>query len=143
MTITGPVYSRGSTTGANTVKAYNRFSYKTTGSIDAGDMGKMYRDDDDGNSSRNFSNVYCTSGNTTVVSGVSNYSIEVTDYAVVSSGATVIKFLSGSNVISGPISLGANDFIGGGLLLKTKIGEALVVNLTGSVVSGSLSYRLV
>lgn len=143
MTINGPIYSRGSSNGANTIKAYNKFSYKTLATIDADSMGKMYRDDDDGNASRNFSNIFCSSGNTTVISGVPNHSIEVTDYTAIASGATVLTFLSDSNVISGPMSLGANDFISGGLSLKTNLGESLVINLTGSVVSGSLSYRLV
>ena len=35
MTITGVIYSRGSANGANTVRAYNRFSYINTGTIDA------------------------------------------------------------------------------------------------------------
>ena len=42
MTINGVIYSRGSQNGINTVKSYNRFSYKNAVVIDADEMNISY-----------------------------------------------------------------------------------------------------
>mgnify|MGYP006921361569 CR=1 FL=1 len=141
MTINGPIYSRGASSGINTVKSYNRFGSKNSQSISADSMGKLYTEDEGG---RQFKSVALTSGTTVVVSGVTGYSIEVDDYTFVASGSTSLTILSGSTTIAGPVSLGANSTLyGQEKPLKTASGEALSINLSGSYVGGHLKYRLV
>ena len=139
-TITGSIYSRGSQNGANTVKAYNRFDSKTLVVIDAEVVGYIPSDEGYENSIK----ISATSGTSVLVSGVSNRQIEVLSYTVDASGATNIKFLSGSTDITGPMTMGANQVITNSEAgLKTGLGEALSINLTASAVNGHLAYRLV
>lgn len=141
MTIRGCIYSRGATIGTEVVKAYTFDQSKTVANIASNDANLIYRDDEGG---RNFVDILVGTGNTVLVSGVENKSIEVTDLLLVASGATVVKFLSDTTVIGGPMSVAANDTIGGaGQLYKTGKGEDFVINLTASSVGGNLSYRLV
>ena len=142
MTITGPIYSRSATNGANTVRAYNRFTYKNIATINAEGMNKFPREGVFDEEDKIFKSVYVGSGTTVVVSGVTDYAIEVCDYNLVASGATVLTFLSGSTNI-GKMSLAANDNISAFEALRTANGDALSINLTGSVVSGHLTYKLV
>lgn len=139
MAINGPIYSRGS--GVQTVYARNSLQNKSLGTISTKMMGDIYTPDEGG---RFFVRVNSTTGNTTLVTGVSGYQIEVDSYTLVASGATQVSFLSGSNIISGPMSLAANAMlIQPQASLRTNAGENLVLNLTASAISGDLSYRLV
>lgn len=141
MTINGPIYSRGATSGINTVKSYNSFGSRNSQTISAESMGKLYTEDEGG---RQFKSISISSGTTVVVSGVTGYSIEVDDYTFVASGTTALTILSGSTTIAGPINLGANSTLyGQGKPLQTASGEALSINLSGSYVGGHLKYRLV
>lgn len=140
MTINGPIYSRGASSGINTVKSYNRFGSKNSQSISADSMGKIY---DHGNP--RFSLISSTGGNSTIISGVSDYSIEVDSYVIVSSGSSSIKFLSGSTDITGTMQIAGSGGISANAdsgLIRTNSGEALVLNST-SAVAGHISYRLV
>lgn len=141
MTINGPIYSRGASSGINTVKSYTSFGSRNSQTIAAKSMGKMYTEDEGG---RQFKSISLTTGTTVVVSGVTGYSIEVDDYTFVASGATALTILSGSTTIAGPINLGANSTLyGQDKPLKAASGEALSINLSGSYVGGHLKYRLV
>lgn len=141
MTITGLIYSRGSSNGANTVKSYNRFGSKNSVAIDAKSMGYMASPDE---GYRESIKVSVTSGTTVLVSGVSNKKIEVDTYSLAASGACAVKFLSASTDITGPLTLAANGtIVNTDASIKTGIGEALSINLSASAVGGHLSYRLV
>lgn len=141
MTINGPVYSRGATSGINTVKSYNSFGSRNSQTIAAESMSRIY----DYENPTEFSVISSTGGNSTLVSGVPNYSIEVESYVLVSSGSSSIKFLSDSTDITGTMQVAANGSISANSkdgLIKTGSGEALVLNST-SAVAGHISYRLV
>jgi len=139
MTINGPVYSRGS--GVQTVYARNSLQNKSLGTISNKMMGDIYTPDEGGRMSVRVSG---GTGNTTLVTGVSGYQIEVESYTLVASGATGLSFLSNANVISGPMSLAANAvLVQQQSFLRTNAGESLILNLTASAVTGDLSYRLV
>ncbi len=143
MTITGPIYSRGATNGANTVKSYNRFGYTNSKTISANQANLQSIKPEI--KSDLFSVVIATTGGTSViVSGVPNFCISVDNYTVVASGASSIKFLSGSNDITGNMSIGANGGVAtnGGQVVKTNVNESLSIAATGSV-AGHLSYRLI
>lgn len=141
MTINGPIYSRGASSGINTVKSYNRFGSKNSQTISAKSMGGMYTEDEGG---RQYKSISLTTGTTVVVSGVQGYSIEVDDYTFVASGSTTLTVLSGATTIAGPVNLGANSTLyGQDKPLKTASGEGLSINLSGSYVGGHLKYRLV
>jgi hypothetical protein len=73
-------------------------------------------------------------------------SIYVVQYTIVASIATVVKFVSGTTDITGPMSFAANGgtsppFAGpDGWLFRTQPGEALVINQTVDGVDGHLTY---
>lgn len=143
MAINGVIYSSGTSNGINTVKSYNRFGSRNSVTISAEEMGPMYPIDE----GHRFPLSIATTGGTTVlVSGVTGRSIEVDNYTVVASGATGVRFLSGSTNITGPMSLAANGSVSAntdnGYLMKTASGESLSIAST-STVSGHLSYRIV
>jgi hypothetical protein len=141
MTISGPIYSRGATLGINTVKSYNRFASANSKTVVANEVGYSYTEDEGG---RGFVDVGAGTGVTVLVSGVPDKSIEVTNYMINASGATVVSWLSGSNTIAGPFNMAANaTIVNDSKSLRTNRGESLSINLTASVVNGHLSYRLV
>ena len=141
MTITGPIYSRGTTNGANTVKSYNRFGSKNSKTIDAKSMGYMASLDE---GYRESIKVSVAAGTTVLVSGVNNKIIEVDSYSLAASGACSVKFLSAANDVTGSMALAANGtIVNTDSSIKTGIGEALSINLSASAVGGHLSYRLI
>lgn len=141
MTITGPIYSRGSENGANTVKSYNRFGSNNLVTIAAGSMNYMASPDE---GYRESISISVASGTTVLVSGISNKIIEIDSYTIDASGSCAVKFLSDSTDITGPMTLGANGTISNAsAFIKTGIGEALSINLSASTVTGHLAYRLI
>lgn len=143
MTINGPIYSRGTANGTDTVKSYNSRGSRNSTAIVAEQVGYMYPFDEGHRESKVIAS---TGGTTIVVSGATGLSIEVDNYTVAASGATGVRFLSGSTNITGPMSLSANGSVsataGNGYLMKTAVGENLSIVST-STVSGHLSYRMV
>lgn len=142
MTINGPIYSRGTASGINTVKSYNSLGSRNSQTISAKSMGKIYTPDE---GDRYFQTIAVTSGSTILVSGVTGYSIEVDNYTFVASGAVSVKFLSGSTDLTGFMPIAGSGGISANAdsaVFKTASGEALVINTTNSV-SGHLAYRLV
>jgi hypothetical protein len=142
MTINGPIYSRGATSGINTVKSYNSLGSRNSQTISAESMGKLYTQDEGG---KQFKSIAVSSGTTTLVSAVTGYSIEVDNYTFVASGAGSVKFLSGSTDLTGSMPIAGSGGISANsdsATFRTASGEALVINTTNSV-SGHLSYRLV
>lgn len=143
----GVIYSRGSVNGANTVKSYNSVgnsvNSKNSVTIAPKLMGTMYPVSEGYAQPKAIS---VASGTTVLVSGVTGLSIEVDNYSVVASGATTIKFRSGSTDITGTMSFVANGGISvnndNGPLLKTAVGENLSIVTTNNV-GGHLNYRFV
>lgn len=89
--------------------------------------------------------IAATGGNTTVVSAVTGLSVVVDSYVVVASGASSIKFLSGSTDITGAMLVSGSGGISASSesgMIRTSSGEALVLNST-SAVAGHISYRLI
>jgi len=140
----GVIYSRGSTNGANTVKSYNRFGSRNSVTIVPELMGEMDRIDDE--EYMQTLAISVTAGTGILVSGVAGFSIEVDNYSVVASGASTVKFMSGSTDITGTMSFGANGGISvnndNGPVIKTAVGENLSIVTTSSV-AGHLGYRFV
>ena len=139
----GVIYSRSSTNGANTVKAYNSFGAKNIATINPKLMGPMYPIDEGYRESKAVS---VSAGTTVLVSGVAGKSIEVDNYTIVGSGASVVRFLSGSTNITGTMMVAANGNISAntdnGFLFKTAVAENLSITTTNNV-GGHLSYRFV
>lgn len=96
-----------------------------------------------------------SSGDNTIVSGVTGKKIRVLNYLVMCGNDVTVTFKSGSNSISGPLALAANGGVMAaagtesgagqvGLIQSTNQGEALILNLSAAfAVGGHLVYILV
>lgn len=90
--------------------------------------------------------ISATGGNVTVVSAISGYSIVVDSYVVSSTGASTFRFLSNTGTnLTGAMALSANGSVSISTesALRTVSGEALVINTSGGIVGGSITYRIV
>lgn len=93
-----------------------------------------------------------SSGNNTLVAGVTSRRIKVVNYVLVAAGALTIQFLDGSTALTGAMSLitgvplsspsaPVNFSNGQEALFQTSMGNALVLALSaGTQVSGHLSF---
>jgi hypothetical protein len=81
----------------------------------------------------------------TIVSGVTGRQIEVLSYNISADSATDITIKSGSTAITGPMSTAATGSIhsDGDPVLRTAVGEALVIDSSAGGLNGSLTYRVV
>ena len=95
-----------------------------------------------------------TLGDTTVVPAIAGYRVRVLGYVISAAGAVSVQFKSGSNAISGPMSLVAGSNIATHPsasteqsemgVVQTNPGEAFVINLSAAVaVGGHVNYKYV
>lgn len=138
----GCIYSNGSVLGTTKVKSYNRFAALSNGvyTIDAELAGNTYIEDGD----PFFVVINATGSSNVLVSGIDGRIIEVNNYNITASGASDITFLSGSTSISGPMILSASGSISAdGVSFVTARGESLSLDVSGSRVTGHLTYKMV
>lgn len=86
-----------------------------------------------------------SSGNTTIVSAVTNKKIRVLSYVIQASAAVNIKFRSGSSDITGTLYCAANSIISVPFspvgYFETSMGSSLSINLSDDVaIGGHLTY---
>lgn len=93
-----------------------------------------------------FASVSVAAASGTLVSGVAGRQIEVLSYTIVSDSATEARWKSGTNDISGGMTFAANGGASANddqAMLRTNIGEDLVlVNSSGNI-NGHITYRIV
>ncbi len=87
-----------------------------------------------------------TTGNTTLVAAVAGKNIELVKIAIVVSAATIIQFFDGTNAVTGPMSLAANqeyilDESYDGIPWFSAVTGALIINQsTTAQIGGVLVY---
>lgn len=93
-----------------------------------------------------FASVSVAAASGTLVSGVAGRQIEVLSYTIVSDSVTEARWKSGTNDISGGMTFAANGGASANddqAMLRTNIGEDLVlVNSSGNI-NGHITYRIV
>lgn len=93
-----------------------------------------------------FTSVSVGAASGTIVTGVTGRQIEVLSYTLVSDSATEARWKSGSNNLSGGMAFAAN---GGASandnepMLRTNVGENLVLVNSAGNLNGHLTYRIV
>lgn len=91
----------------------------------------------------NFTSISVNTGSSGVVDAISGHKIKVLDYVVVSDANCDITFYSGSNAITGTMSLLANGGISNdGESMETNSGEGLLIVTSSGNLGGHLTYRI-
>jgi hypothetical protein len=93
-----------------------------------------------------FGSISVGAASGTIVAGVTDREIEVLSYTLVADSATEVRWKSGSNNLSGGMSFAAN---GGASandnepMLRTNVGEDLILVNSAGNLEGHLTYRIV
>ena len=93
-----------------------------------------------------FASVSVAAASGTLVSGVAGRQIEVLSYTIVSDSATEARWKSGTNDISGGMTFAANGGASANddqAMLRTNIGEDLVLVNSAGNLNGHITYRIV
>ena len=91
----------------------------------------------------NYATISVNTGSSGVVDAIAGHKIKVLDYVVVCDTNCDVTFYSGSNAITGTMSLAANGGISNnGESMETNSGEALLIVTSSGNLGGHLSYRI-